>query len=421
MTVPGDGRMESLPDSRSGWMRAPATRKVMAALTTSGETVRFVGGCVRDSLLGRPIADIDIATTMVPQTVMQGVTAAGLKAIPTGIDHGTVTVVADGQPFEVTTLRRDVATDGRHAVVAFTEDWKQDAARRDFTINALSADQDGRLFDYFGGVADARAGRIRFVGDPIRRIEEDVLRLLRFFRFYAQFGRPPADHAALKACAAMAGRIGSLSGERVRVEVLKLLATADPMESWRLMIETGVAAHTIGEPGDIGRLAGLMSVESECGTGAEPVRRLAALLTGGLAAATALADRLRMSRAERDRLAALADHGQCVAADTEPAVLRRMIYRLGGATAFDRILLAWAREPGEERFKSMVRLAEEWSPPKFPLKGRDAMAQGLSAGPAVGDLLAAIEADWIAGDFQSDRKALLTELKRRIAGGSPPV
>lgn len=419
MTDPEDGRIESLPAGRSGWMRAPATRKVMAALTTGGQPARFVGGCVRDSLLGRPIADIDIATTMVPPAVMEAVTAAGLKAVPTGIDHGTVTVIADGQPFEVTTLRRDVATDGRHAVVAFTEDWKQDASRRDFTINALSADQNGQLFDYFGGVADACAGRIRFVGDPVRRIEEDVLRLLRFFRFYAQFGRPPADPAALEACAVMAGRIGSLSGERVRVEVLKLLATANPMESWGLMIETGVAAHTIGEPGDIGLLAGLVSVES--GSGAEPVRRLAALLTGGLAAATALADRLRMSRAERDRLAASADRGSSVAADTEPAALRRMIYRLGGATVLDRILLAWAREPGEERFRSMARLAEEWSPPKFPLKGRDAMAQGIAAGPAMGDLLAAIEADWIAGDFQADRKSLLAELKRRIAGGSPPV
>ena len=408
----------TIPSDRSDWMRAPATRKVMAALMAEGQPARFVGGCVRDSLRGRPIADIDIATPMRPDAVMEAVTAAGLKAIPTGIDHGTVTVVADGQPFEVTTLRRDLATDGRHAVVAFTEDWKQDAARRDFTINALSADRNGRLFDYFGGVADARAGRIRFVGDPVRRIEEDVLRLLRFFRFYAQFGRPPADPAALEACAAMAGGIGSLSGERVRVEVLKLLAAANPMEAWRLMIETGVAAHTIGEPGDIGLLAGLVSVESEYGTGAEPVRRLAALISGGLAAATALADRLRMSRAERDRLAALADRGASVTADTEPAALRRMIYHLGGATAFDRLLLAWARDPGEERFRPMARLAEEWSPPKFPLKGRDAMARGMAAGPAMGDLLAAIEQDWIAGDFQEDRKALLAELKRRTAGGS---
>lgn len=391
-------------------MRAPALRKVMAALNAGGRPARFVGGCVRDTLMGRPIADIDIATPMPPDAVTEAATARGLKVVPTGIDFGTVTVVADRQPFEVTTLRRDVRTDGRHAVVAYTDDWKQDAARRDFTINALSATEDGRLYDYFGGVADANAGRVRFVGDPVRRIEEDVLRLLRFFRFYAQLGTPPPDRAALAACRDMAGRIGSLSGERVRAEVLKLLAADDPVPAWRLMVETGVSEQTIGEEGDTGRLAGLVSVEPQ----ADPLRRLASVLTKGGEAAAALADRLRMSRAERDRLTALADRGAAVAPEIDPPGLRRTVYRLGSATARDSILLAWASDPKDDRYRDLYGLAESWEPPVFPLKGRDALALGMTAGPAVGDLLEAIEEDWIAGDFQANRRSLLQELKRRL-------
>ncbi len=390
-------------------MRTAATHKVMAALTVGGQQARFVGGCVRDSLLGRPISDIDIATPMTPDEVSAVAVAAGLKAVPTGVDHGTVTVVADGQPFEVTTLRRDLETDGRHAVVAFTDDWEQDAARRDFTLNALFADTDGRLFDYFGGVADARAGRIRFVGDPVRRIEEDVLRLLRYFRFYAQLGTSPADPAALEACRAMAGRIDSLSGERVRVEVLKLLAAKEPIPAWRLMIETGVSQSTIAESGDVGRLTGLLAVEEQ----ADPVLRLVALLAGGTEAIARLADRLRMSRAERDRLAALADRGDAVTPEISPPALRRMIYERGSVIVRDLVLLAWAKDPGDDRYRDLLGLAGDWKPPRFPLKGRDALSLGVAAGPAVGDLLKAIEDDWIAGDFQADRQALLAELKQR--------
>ena len=401
----------TLPAARTGWMRAPATRKVLTALTEGGQPARFVGGCVRDTLMGRAIADIDIATPLLPDAVIEATTAAGLKAIPTGIDHGTVTVVADGRPFEVTTLRRDVATDGRRAVVAFTEDWREDAARRDFTINALSADPDGRVHDYFGGVADAHASRIRFVGDPVRRIEEDVLRLLRYFRFYAQLGTPPPDPAALEACRSMAGRIDSLSGERVRVEILKLLASSDPLPAWRLMIDQDVAANTIGEPGDVDRLAGLVAVEPE----ADPVRRLAALLTRGEGGAERLADRLKTSRDERDRLLALSDRGAAIDAAMSDAAMRRAIYRLGGAVARDEVLLAWARSPEDQRFADLLRLAESWKAPRFPLKGRDALALGMAAGPEVGVLLQAIEEDWIAGDFRTDRAALLKELERRVA------
>ncbi len=414
MTKGEGSRSNHLPGGKSGWMRAPATRKVLAPLTEGGRPARFVGGCVRDTLIGRPIADIDIATPLHPDAVIAAVSAAGLKAIPTGIDHGTVTVVADGRPFEVTTLRRDVKTDGRHAVVEFTEDWREDAARRDFTMNALSADPDGRLYDYFGGIGDARCGRVRFVGDPLRRIDEDVLRLLRFFRFYAQFGKPPPDPDGLQACRAMAGRIPSLSGERVRVELLKLLSASDPLPAWRLMIDAGVAENTIGEPGDIDRLAGLMAVDPQV----EPVRRLAALLTGGADAAARLADRLKTSREERDRLLALADRGGPIEPDMAPAALRRMIYRLGQSRAREQVLLAWARTPGDRRFEDLDRLAKAWTPPRFPLKGRDALALGMAAGPEIGALLGSIEEDWIAGDFAADRSALLKELERRMAAGS---
>ena len=414
--------MTGNPDKPSGtlpkgadWVRAAATRKVISALTGGGQPARFVGGCVRDTLMGRPIADVDIATPLPPDDVIKATTAAGLKAIPTGIDHGTVTVVADGRPFEVTTLRRDVETDGRHAVVAFTEDWRQDAARRDFTINALSADADGRVYDYFGGIEDARAGRIRFVGDPVRRIEEDVLRLLRFFRFYAQFGAPPPDPDGLEACRKLAGQIHTLSGERVRVEVFKLLEAPDPLPSWRLMIDTGVAARTIGEDGDIERLAGLVSVTRD----GDPVRRLAALLTGGVDGALRLADRLKTSRAERDRLVALADRGSAIAPDMAPPDLRRRIYRCGGAIVRDEVLLAWARDPDDGRHGDLMLQAEGWKAPRFPLKGRDALALGMAAGPAVGDLLEAIEEEWIAGDFKEDRTALLKRLERGAAANRP--
>ncbi len=411
MTHDERSHSETLPAARSRWMRAPATRKVLAALTEGGRPARFVGGCVRDTLMGRTISDIDIATPLLPDAVIAATKAAGLKAIPTGIDHGTVTVVADGQPFEVTTLRRDVATDGRRAVVAFTDDWREDAARRDFTINALSADPDGTVHDYFGGVEDARAGRVRFVGDPVRRIEEDVLRLLRFFRFYAQLGTPPPDPAALEACQAMAGRIGSLSGERVRVEILKLLAAPDPLPAWRLMIDHDVAAHTFEETGDFERLSGLVAVEPE----ADPIRRLAALQTLGREGAELLADRLKTSRDERDRLIALADRGAAIDPAMSEGDMRQVIYRLGGAVARDAVLLAWAGSPEDRRFEGLLRLAGSWEAPRFPLKGRDALALGMDAGPEVGDLLRSIEEDWIAGDFREDRAALLEVLKRRCA------
>ena len=264
------------------WMTAPATRAVIAALQAAGgpDAARFVGGCVRDALLERdgPDMDIDVATPLTPDAVVLALTGAGLKAVPTGIAHGTITAVAHGRPVEITTLRRDVVTDGRHAVVAFTDDWAEDAARRDFRLNALYADPDGRLHDPTGcGVDDARAGRVVFVGDPRTRIREDYLRILRFFRFFAHYGRGPADEAAVAACGASTSGLSSLSAERVSKELLKLLAAPDPRPAVRLMVTTGVLATLLPEAGSPVRFEGLVALGAD---GADPVLRLAALLEG---------------------------------------------------------------------------------------------------------------------------------------------
>src|SRR5215470_14951797 len=274
------------------WMLETATRDVLAALTADGDPARFVGGCVRDALLGRPVADIDIATPAPPDRVLALLARAGIRALPTGIAHGTVTALADRRHFEITTLRHDVSTDGRRAVVAFTADWAADAARRDFTINALFCDAEGRVYDHVGGLADLAARRVRFVGDARTRIREDVLRLLRFFRFYAQLGVPPPDEAALAAAGELAPLLPLLSGERVRAELLRLLASPDPAAVLRLMQAHGVLAHLLPPGLDLDRLAGLVAVEQRVAGAADPLRRLAALLHDA-AAAAALGDRLR--------------------------------------------------------------------------------------------------------------------------------
>lgn len=409
------------------WARAPAVVRVISALAAAGGAPRFVGGCVRDTVLGRPIGDIDIATPLPPDRVMAALRAAGLRALPTGLAHGTVTaLVSDGagvtQPFEITTLRVDVETDGRHARVAFTDDWRADAARRDFTLNALSLEPDGTLHDPFGGVADARAGRIRFVGDPARRLEEDALRLLRFFRMLAHFGRQPPDAEALAACRAHAPRLAGLSAERVRQELLKLLAAPDPVAAWGWLAEADLAVPLLGEAGDATRLAGLVAAERRAGAAPDPLRRLAALLTGDAEAAALLADRLKLSRRERDRLIALRRHDGALAAaldaaltaDLDPTALGRALYDLPDGLGPDLLLLAWAGAPDEDRYPPLLAVARAWVRPRFPLTGADALAAGL-AGPAVGTALRAVETWWRDRAFAPDRAACLAELAR-LAG-----
>lgn len=377
------------------WLTAPQTVAVLDALETVGGEGRFVGGCVRDALVGRPVADIDIATPLKPETVVEAVRAAGLKAIPTGIEHGTVTVVSGGRPFEVTTLRRDVTTDGRRATVAFTDDWAEDAGRRDFRLNALYADRTGAIFDPTGeGLADAVAGRIVFVGEPDRRIREDYLRILRFFRFRAWFGKGEPDARALEACARLKGGLEQLSAERVSSELLKLLAAPDPRGAVHLMAETGVLEKVLPWTHS-GRLFLPMIRIS-----ADPVLRLSSLLPEDAQIVREAAERLRLSNAQKARLVeALADD-EAVEPGMSEAAARAALYRLGRQAFRDRLARAWAAAPGRaEEAGSLNALADAWTRPQFPISGADLKAAGLAPSPAMGRILAALEAWWVEEDF----------------------
>lgn len=378
------------------WLEAKATHAVMAALAAAGgpDCARFVGGCVRNSLLGQPVDDIDIATRLRPEQTMAALQAAGLKAVPTGLEHGTVTGVSERKPYEITTLRRDVETDGRRAVVAFTEDWAEDAARRDFRLNALYADAAGTVFDPTGGgLADAAEGRIVFVGEAETRIREDYLRILRFFRFQAWYGRGEPDATGLAACAALKAGMAKLSAERVSKELLKLLAACDPRPTVRAMAETGVLSQVLPEAQPLNLF------EAMCGLTGDPMLRLSALLPADEGAVVRIAGRLRLSNGMRDRLAAAVAEGPVVAPDMTEAEARAAIYRLGRGAFEDRLARA---EAACGDGAALRRLAAEWTPPTMPVGGRDLARLGLKPGPETGRVLNAFEAGWIADDFPSD-------------------
>lgn len=372
-----------LPDA--AWRHHPGIARVAAALGADKGRARYVGGAVRDTLLGIDVADVDLATIDSPGEVVRRLEAAGIKAVPTGIAHGTVTAVADGQPVEVTTLRRDVATDGRHAVVAYTDDWREDAMRRDFTINALYADPlTGEVFDWFGGLADLGQHRVRFIGDPYQRIAEDHLRILRFFRFHARFG-DTVDAAGLAACAARANDLMALSRERITAELLKLLVARSAVAVMQLM-----EAHAILRPvlpeidaGGTARLAQLAQAEATAGIAPDPIRRLAALLPCDPVVGEAIAGRLKLSTLQRRRLlAALQDR------DAPP---HEDAYRAGVEAAIDRQLLAGHPAVAAELAR--------WTPPALPLTGGALVARGLAKGPDVARTLRAVETRWIAEGF----------------------
>ena len=400
---------------RQSWMTAPETRAVLAALGAEGAEPRFVGGCVRDAVIGRPVKDVDIATPDPPDRVLALIASAGLKAVPTGLAHGTVTAISRGRPFEVTSLRIDVETYGRHAKVAFTDDWKADAARRDLTINALSCTPDGRLFDYFGGREDLMAGRVRFVGDPRERIREDYLRLLRFFRFHAHYGRGAPDPDGLAAACELAPEAANLSGERVRAELLRLLAAPDPVAVLDLMAAGRVLGVFLPDAGDTASLAAFLEIEPD-GAATDALLRLAALLPPYPAVGRKVATRLRLSRAEQAQLAGFLEPPGAALGSGERA-LRTALYRQGAAVLADQWRLAWARIEAGERaahrpdLEDALAVAARWQPKSFPLKGRDATARRVPAGPRVGQLLAAVEAWWIAEDFAPDRAACLAKLE----------
>ena len=381
---------------KPAWIDEPPVQALLAALARGGIAARFVGGCVRDTVLRRPVKEIDIAVDKPPETVMRALEAADLRVVPTGLKHGTVTAIVKGRPFELTTLRRDVETDGRRAVVAFTDDWLEDAKRRDFTFNAMYADPDGTIWDPFDGRADLLAGRVRFIGDPDQRIAEDHLRILRFFRFYAWFGKPPLDGAGFDACRRNAGSLSSLSAERIAKELLRLLAAPAPADALEAMAEAGALDHWLPEYAGTARLKALIAREDT----PDPLRRLAAIVSPP---ATAVAKRLKLSTQQSLRLQLMLE--PAVPGDLENR--RAALYRLGTSLFIDRVLLE-----GPDDWRAALALARAWTPPELPISGADALALGLKPGPQVGALLEAVERWWIAGDFSADRAACLAELKR---------
>ncbi|NUQ17945.1 MAG: CCA tRNA nucleotidyltransferase [Sphingomonas sp.] len=369
------------------WRSRRGMKRLLDALGAKEGLTRYVGGAVRDDLLDLPVSDVDLATRLEPEEVIRRLERARIKAVPTGIDHGTVTAVSDGHPYEITTLRRDVSTDGRRATVAFTSDWEEDAARRDFTINALSADpQTGEVFDYFGGVDDLVARHVRFIGDPLKRIAEDHLRILRYFRFHARFGAGEPDKAALEACTERAKDLMALSRERIADELLKLLAFADPAATVRIMIEHGILKPILPEitPDRLTDLIALIEAEQGAGIESDGLRRLAALLPSDPALADSIATRLRLSNKARKRLACAADRGGA----SSPEAL---VYRLGKECAVDRLLLA-ARVDD-------AALAANWRAPRMPIGGGALIARGLPEGPVVARTLKTIENRWIEAGF----------------------
>ncbi|HVI50038.1 MAG TPA: CCA tRNA nucleotidyltransferase [Candidatus Sulfotelmatobacter sp.] len=423
LKLPKDEPVGQLPPQ--AWMRAEETRAVIAALTADGAEVRFAGGCVRDSVLGRPIRDIDIATHDPPDAVLSLLERAGIRAIPTGIAHGTVTAVVNHEHFEITTLRCDVETFGRHAKVAFTDDWTLDAARRDLTINAMFATPDGLIYDPYEGLLDLGAGRVRFVGNARQRIEEDVLRLLRFFRFQAYYGRPPADLDALLACRALAHRLPELSGERVSGEVFKLLLSPDPSATLLLMRGERVLEYLLPEAGTFGRLRILTFLETRAmarpNVAPDPLRRLAALMPVDRRTALAVAGRLRLSNAETVRLGILCAPDVWPSAGMDDRAARRMLHRLGADIFRDLTLIAWAgrkdveaRTPSGENdlWQHLLDLADEWRPVSLPVKGQDVIDRGIPRGPGIGRILGRLEEWWEAGDYRAGRGEALALLEK---------
>lgn len=400
------------------WLHKPALKRVFDALSDGARATRVIGGAVRNTLIGLPVTDMDLATELLPDEVMARAAGAGLGVHPTGLDHGTVTVVSDGVPFEVTTLRRDVETDGRRAVVAFTRDWSEDAHRRDFTINALSVSADGTIFDYTGGIDDLAARRVRFIGTADDRIREDYLRILRFFRFNSAYGAGAPDAAGLAACVALKAGMARLSAERIGAEIDDFIVTRRAGEVAWLMAETGILDAATGFGGHPERLMRLQEIEAALGEGHDRIARLAALFIDTADDAYRLSSRLRMSTADSSALAAAARRYDGFARDSTDAALRRDIY-LAGSWASQRALrLAWARseEPASDAlWLEKCRRAALTRPPEMPFSGADVLKLGIPAGPRIGRILKAFEAWWIDADFPEDRERLMSQLKALAA------
>jgi poly(A) polymerase len=394
----------------AAWPNAGALSRLLEVLDRDGEEARVVGGAVRNALLKMPVHEVDVATTALPDEVVKRVTAAGFKAVPTGMEHGTVTVVIDKHLLEVTTLRRDVETNGRHAKVAFGRDWKTDAERRDFTINALSASRDGTVYDYVGGLADLVVRRVRFIGDPRLRIQEDYLRILRFFRFHAAYsegGHPDAQ--GLAACIAGREGLDQLSRERLRMEVMKLVVAPHAVPTLIAMADSGLLLRVLGGVSYLASFENMAKVEAVIGLAPDAVQRLGAL--GVLVAEDAerLAQKLRLHNIEQERLVSMAEGWRRISPERGELAAQALIYRLGAQAFTDHALLGWARSQAsanDNNWHAMATTPQRWTAPVFPLKAADFIKRGIEKGPSLGAALRAAETAWIAAGFPDDQAAL---------------
>ncbi|MGC2027558.1 CCA tRNA nucleotidyltransferase [Bradyrhizobium sp.] len=401
----GARRLDQAP-----WLKTGFAARVLKLLNADGEEARVVGGAVRNALLDLPIGDVDIATTALPEEVIRRAKAAGIKSVPTGIEHGTVTLVIDAHPFEVTTLREDTETFGRKAKVAFGRDWVRDAERRDFTINGLSVDGEGLVHDYVSGLEDIAARRVRFIGEPEKRIAEDYLRILRFFRIHAAYGAGAPDRAGYLACIGARAGLVNLSAERIRVEILKLMVANGAAVAVNAMVEGGLLLPIFGGVAYTGPFAVAISAERALGLAPDPVRRLGALAVAVTEDARRVATRLRLTNAETKTLDSMG-HRWWRLAGMDEARARRRLYRLGEERYRNRLILAWARSGDTADAASWRELADlpaRWTAPKFPLKAADFIARGMAQGAELGQALALAEDAWLAAEFPLDRPSLET-------------
>jgi poly(A) polymerase len=412
--------MSTLPP-RPGWLAAGDVPRLIRAIGVEGDAVRVVGGAVRNWLIGLPPGDIDLATTAEPGLVAARAGGAGFKVVPTGIAHGTVTIVVDGTGYEVTTLRQDIVTDGRRAVVRFGRDWEADAARRDFTINAMSLSADGELFDYFGGRRDLADGKVRFIGEALTRVREDRLRILRLFRFHAIYARGEVDRAALSACIAEREGLADLSRERLRAEIMKLVVAPRAGATLQAMADCGLLGQVLGGVPLAAGIDRLAAVEAGLSMAADPVQRLASLAVLTREDALRLRERLALSNAEFRRLDGIG-HGWRLDPAAGLAAAKQLLYAVGPRGFRDRVLVGFARstaDPADAAWRDLLALPERWTAPHFPVSGEDLQRRGFAAGPDLGTVLAMIRTRWMAADFPvaRDRVAALLDEVLAERGG----